>query len=285
MAFWQSRSRKPNVKDLVRQVKDEIGEDHTMAFAGSLAFSCLLSVFPLLLLIVSLLAAVRATDFLLTGLDQLSATIPADASSLIREQIIQLTTQQSGSVFTVSAIVAGGLALWGVSGAVRASMQALNVMYDLPEPRPFLARYAASLVLSLVVASILIIALTLVVAGADIASYLADQSGSLGVVFVAGWSVLQWPALVMLAGAGFGLLYRYSPAQRQTWRHVMPGAIFTTSVWVLFSIGFSIYIDNFSSYNATYGSIAGVIVLILYLYYSALVFLIGAQINQVLAER
>jgi membrane protein len=129
----------------------------------------------------------------------------------------------------------------------------------------------------------LIAALVLVVFGVQIANAVANAAG-LGSVFEQVWTIAQWPILLFFVLFAFALIY-YAPDVEQRFRWISPGAIFAVVVWLLFSLAFSFYVNNFGSYNATYGSLAGVMILLLYMYYSAFIMLVGAELNQVIEER
>jgi membrane protein len=174
------------------------------------------------------------------------------------------------------------LALWGVSGAFRSVMEAMNVMYEVEEDRPAWKQYAISILLSLGVAALILTALVLVVFGFDIGEAIANTVG-LGGVFEVVWKVAQWPVLVGIVLFAYALVYYYAPAVEQSFKFVSPGSIAAVAIWLLFSLAFSLYVNEFGSFGA-YGSLAGIIVLMLYIYYSSFIMLIGAQLNQVIEE-
>jgi membrane protein len=140
-----------------------------------------------------------------------------------------------------------------------------------------------SILLSLTVAVLLLGALVLVVFGERMGSAVAD-SVDLGSVFELVWSVVQWPILIFLVAFAFALVYYFAPDVEQRFRWVSPGSVVAVVLWVAFSLLFSLYVNNFSSYNATYGSLAGVAILMLNLYYTALIVLIGGELNQVIEQ-
>jgi membrane protein len=160
-------------------------------------------------------------------------------------------------------------------------MEAMNVMYEVEEARPFWKQALISVFLSLGVAALLLFALVLVVFGPEIGGAIADVVG-LGYVFQIAWNVVQWPVLLFLVVLAFALVYYYAPDVEQQFRWISPGSIVAVVAWLLFSLAFSLYVE-FGSFDA-YGSIAGIIILMLYIYYSAFIMLIGAQLNQVIEE-
>jgi membrane protein len=269
--------------DLLKRTKKEADEDHLAAFAGNLTYKGLFALFPLLVFLLSLLGLFGAPDLLDSLLIQASAVLPQDAVSLIEEQLVGLAQTKAQGAFTVSAIVAILLALWGVSGAFRSVMEAMNVMYEVEEERPLWKQYLISILLSLGVAALLLCSLGLIVFGPKIGSAIADVVG-LGYVFQIVWNIVQWPVLTGFVLFAFALVYYFAPDVEQRFKWVSPGSIITVAVWVLFSLLFSLYVNKFSSFNATYGSLAGIIVLMLYIYYSSFIMLIGAEMNQVIEE-
>ncbi len=259
----------------------EVSEDHVMAFAGNLTYKALFAIFPFFTFLLSLLGLFNATGLVNTMLNRLSGVLPSSATTFIENQLIPITRSQADSAFTIGAIVSILLALWGVSGAFRSVMEAMNVMYEVEEDRPFWKQYGISIFISLAVIVLMLTALAIVVFGSAFGGGLADAVG-LGSAFQAVWSVVQWPILACIVLFAFAVIYYFAPAAKQKWRWISPGSILAFVFWLAFSLLFSFYVGNFSSYNETYGSLAGVAILMLYLYYSAVIMLIGAEMNQVI---
>lgn len=269
--------------EFLKRTKQEADEDHLAAFAGNLTYKGLFALFPLFVFLLSLLGIFGAPDLLDSLLTQASNVLPQDAVSLIEEQLVGIAQAKAQGAFTVSAIVAILLALWGISGAFRSVMEAMNVMYEVEEERPFWKVYLISILLSLGVAALLIFSLVLIVFGPKIGGAVADVVG-LGYVFQLVWNIVQWPVLVGIVLFAFALVYYFAPDAEQRFKWITPGSIVAVVVWLLFSLLFSLYVNKFSSFNATYGSLAGIIVLMLYIYYSSFIMLLGAEMNQVIEE-
>lgn len=269
--------------DFFKLTYKEISEDHVMAFAGNLTYKGLFAVFPFFTFLLSLLGLFNATDLVNTMIDNLSGVVPQSATAFIEDQLLSITKSQASSAFTFGAIVSILLALWGVSGAFRSVMEAMNVMYAVEEDRPFWKVYGLSIFMSLAVVVLLLGALVLVVFGKPIGVTVADVVG-LGSVFATVWSIVQWPVVACVVLFTFSLIYYFAPAAKQRFRWISPGSLIAFVFWLAFSLLFSLYVSNFggSSYNETYGSLAGVIILLLYVYYSALIMLVGAEMNQVI---
>jgi membrane protein len=267
--------------DFFKLTYKEMSEDHVMAFAGNLTYKALFAVFPFFTFLLSLLGLFNATDLVNTMVDNLSGVVPQSATDFIEGQLLGITRTQADSAFTFGAIISILLALWGVSGAFRSVMEAMNVMYEVEEDRPFWKVYGLSIFMSLAAMVLLVSALVLVVFGESIGVTVADLVG-LGSVFATIWSIVQWPVVACVVLLAFALIYYFAPAAKQRFRWISPGSLLAFIFWLIFSLLFSLYTSIAGSYNETYGSLAGVIILMLYVYYSALIMLVGAEINQVI---
>lgn len=264
--------------DAVKKTFKELGTDHLAAFAGNLTYHTLLALFPFAIFVLSVLFVAGQEHLLLDGISSLKDTgaLSPSAANAITGQVEALSEGRDGALGL--GLVLGALtALWAVSGAFRSVMEAMNVMYEVEESRGLVKRYALSIALSIVIAALFIVALGLVVAGPTIAS-------QLGQVGEWAWLILQWPVLIAMVMLALAIMYYYAPDAEQQFRFISPGAIMATVMWLVFSLAFSAYVNNFGSYNKTYGTLAGVVVLLLYSYYTAFIFLFGAEANQVIEE-
>jgi membrane protein len=261
--------------DFFKLTYKEIDEDHVTAFAGNLTYKGVFAIFPFFTFLLSFLGLFNASDLVNVMVDKLSDVAPRSAREFVEGQLPSITQSQAESAFTFGAIISILLALWGVSGAFRSVMEAMNVMYEIEEDRPLWKVYGLSIFMWLAVVVLLVGGL--VIFGESIGVRVADLVG-LGSVFATIWSIVQWPvvALVVL----FALIYYVAPAAKQRFRWISPGSIL--AFWLIFSLLFSLYTSIAGSYNETYESLAGVIVLMFYDYYSALIMLIGAEITQVI---
>jgi membrane protein len=273
--------RRLGLAELLKRTAKEIREDHLAAFAGNLTYKGLFALFPFFVFLLSLLGLFGAPDLLQTLIEQARGVLPQGAIDFLESQLLGIAGNKAQGAFTVGALVSILLALWGVSGAFRSVMEAMNVMYEIEEARPFWKQLLISIFLSLGVAALLLFALVLVVFGPEIGGAVADVVG-LGYVFEVVWNVVQWPVLLFLVVLAFALVYYYAPDVEQRFRWISPGSIVAVVAWLLFSLAFSLYVE-FGSFDA-YGSIAGIIILMLYIYYSAFIMLVGAELNQVIEE-
>src|SRR5918998_3265561 len=266
--------------DFFKLTFKEVGEDHVSAFAGNLTYKALFAIFPFFTFLLSLLGLFGAQDVVNTMIDYLSNVLPQSAADFIGGQLRNIAESQAESTFTIGAIVSILLALWGVSGAFRSVMEAMNIMYEVDEDRPFWKKYGISIFISIAVIVLMLTAFGIVIFGSSFGGGLAQAIG-LGGVFRTAWSIVQWPIVACIVLFTFAVIYYFAPAAKQKFRWISPGAVLAFVFWLLFTLAFSFYVGRFGSgsYNETYGSLASVIILLLYIYYSAFIMLIGAEMN------
>src|SRR3569832_2219272 len=183
--------------DFLKLTYKEVSEDHVMAFAGNLTYKGLFAIFPFFTFLLSLLGIFNATGLVTTMINKLSGVVPESATKFIEDQLLGITQSQAESAFTFGAIISIALALWGVSGAFRSVMEAMNVMYEVEEDRPFWKVYGLSIFMSLAVTVLLVGALVLVIFGESIGVRVADLVG-VGAVFATLWSIVQWPVVALV---------------------------------------------------------------------------------------
>ena len=269
--------------DFFKLTFKEVGEDHVSAFAGNLTYKTLFAIFPFFTFLLSLLGLFNATGLVKDMIEYLSGVMPESATNFIGKQLLSITESQAENAFTLGAVISIALALWGVSGAFRSVMEAMNVMYEVEEDRPFWKVYGLSIFMSLAVVILMLCAFGIVIFGGSVGGGLAGAIG-LDRVFQMVWNIVQWPIVACIVLFTFALIYFFAPAAKQKFTWISPGAVLAFVFWLVFSLLFSFYVGNFGSgsYNETYGALAGVIILMLYVYYSAFIMLVGAEMNQVI---
>ena len=269
------------IVDFLKLTVKEANEDHLAAFAGNLTYKWLFALFPFMVFLLSLLGIFQATALVDVLLSRAAEAMPREVVDVIGGPIRQVTQSKATGGLGLGAAVSILFALWGVSGAFRSVMEAMNVIYEVKDERPLVKKYLISILLSLGSASLLIAALVLVVSGGQIGAGLADTIG-LGSGFRQAWSFAQWPILASVVLLAFALIYYYAPDVEQSFRYVSPGSILALILWLVFSLLFAFYVSNFGSYNKSFGALAGVAILMLYIYYTAYIVLLGGEMNQVI---
>ncbi|HEX6311372.1 MAG TPA: YihY/virulence factor BrkB family protein [Acidimicrobiia bacterium] len=257
-----------------RRAAGEVRDDNVTTIAASVAFYGMLAVFPALIAVVSVYGLVADPRDVRDQIESFTSALPDDASRLVTNQLDSIT-RESGNGLGVGVVLGILAALWTAAGGVGALVKGLNLVYDETETRPFWRRRGLALLLTLGGVVSVVVMLGLIVAAPPLIRRL-DASGFGSSVLVA----LRWPLLVLMILFGLALLYRYGPNRRGArWHWMSAGALVAALIWVLASIGFSIYVDRMGTYNETYGSLGAVIVLMLWLYIAAFAVLFGAELN------
>lgn len=259
---------------LGRRVYQQVWEDEILDRAAALSYYFLFALFPALLFLTALFGMLPAPGLMDGLMGYLDRVLPADAASLVHRTMGEVVVGAGRGLLSLGAV----LALWAASSGMASAMSALNVAYDVDDARPWWKRRAISIVLTVVFSLFTLTAVALLVFGPKLGRAAADALG-LGRAFALAWTLASWPVLMALTLIGIGLVYYLAPAVRQQWRWVTPGSVFALAVWIPVSLGLRSYVARFGNYNATYGSIGGVILLLLWLYLSSVVLLIGAEIN------
>lgn len=259
---------------VLRRAFAEARADDVPVLAGGVAFFAFLALFPALLAALNLYGLVADPSEVGEQVQQLTALLPRSAQSLI---VDQLAAVSAGSNRALGLGLAASLlaALWSASGGAMGLIRAVNTAYDEKEERGFLKLRAIALALTLGAFVFGLVAVALL----TVAPVVFDAVGLGGIGLFLG-QALRWALLVVLVVALLAVIYRVAPdrnAPKLRWAST--GAVVATALWLIVSVGFSLYVDNFGRYNKTYGSVAGVIVLLLWLYFTAYLVLIGAEIN------
>lgn len=262
--------------ELLKRTIKEFNKDDMTTYASALAYRGIFSLFPFLLFLIALLGLLDLENFFTWLREQVSLVLPPDALDLVNPVIDEMQDQKSG--FLSFGIL---VALWSASIGVRSLMNAMNKAYDVEEGRPAWKLMLLSVVYTIGLALILLSTAALMIIGPQVMEWLADQVGLKDIVVVL-WTWLRWPVVVVLMMLVVAVLYYVTPDVEQKFRFITPGSVLAVIVWIAASIGFGIYVQNFGDYDATYGSIGAVIVLLLYFYISAAVLLFGAEMNAVL---
>ena len=262
----------PGWRDILKRTLGQLKSDNVPIIAAGVAYYLFLALLPALAAVISVYGLVADPNDVSRQLDSLLGALPADAASFLQEQIETIVGTSSGGL-GLSVVVSVLLALWSASKGMQALVIALNVAYDEEETRKFvkLRGLALGLTVGLVVAS------AVLVGGMALIGALADRLGT-----AAAWAVtiLRWPVLALLLLGLLAVLYRHAPDRDPPkWRWVSPGALIAVVLWVLGSVAFNVYVTNFGSYNETYGTLAAAVLLLLWLYLSAYIIILGAEFD------
>ncbi|MBM6446710.1 YihY/virulence factor BrkB family protein [Pseudomonas mohnii] len=260
---------------MVRTVTEFVA-DEMSTYASALAYQMLFSLFPFILFLIALIGFLHLPDFFSWLRLQSELVLPPQALEQVNPVIDQLQ-QSKGGLLSVGIVIA----LWTASAGVRLMMSAMNAAYDVVEGRPAWKRFPLSIIYTVGVAGMLLIAAALMVLGPQVMSWIASQVG-LEYFIVTLWTIARWPVIVILLMVAVALIYYVMPDVKQEFRFITPGSVLAVVVWIIASLGFGFYVKEFANYNAMYGSIGAIIVLLLYFYISSAVLLLGAEMNAVI---
>ncbi len=262
---------------LGKRVNHQLEKDEVSVRAASLAYYFILAVFPALLFVISIVGffASANAQFQQELFTNMSRLLPGSASQLVQSTIHQVSVG-SGTWKVVAGILG---ALWAASNGVSAIMGSLNVAYEVKETRPWWKQKAIAVGLTFALAVLVIAALAITLFGGMAADYVGSHMG-LGGALVIAWRVVQWPVVLALMFGAFALTYYAAPNLKEPeWHWITPGSALGLIAWLVASIGFKIYLHFFNSYSKTYGSLGAVIILLVWLYITGYVILLGGEIN------
>jgi membrane protein len=258
-----------------RRTGKEFKADNLRDWAAALTYYGIQSIFPGLLVLVSLLGLIgrSATQPFVTGLTKIA---PANVRTIVLNAIHHLQSNHSAAgLLTVVSLVLG---LWSASNYVSGFMRASNAIYDVPEGRPAWKTYPIRLGVTVVMLVLLVASVLIVVVTGSLARRVGNGLG-IGSAAVTAWDIAKWPVLLIIVSIMFSILYWASPNARQSYRWVSPGGFIAVILWLIASGLFALYVANFAHYNKVYGSLGGIIVFLIWMWISNIAILFGAEFN------
>jgi len=263
-----------SVRDLTARVWDEIGRDEVMERAAALSYYFLFALFPALLFLVALLSYLPLQGVQERLLAYAREVMPPAAAMTLDKTLGEIVNARRGGLLSVGVLAT----LWASSNGMASIMSTLNAVWGVREGRPWWKRRLLAVALTLGFSIFVIAAMVLMVFGPKIGGLVANWFG-LGDVFTAAWNIASIPIVIACALIGIQLVYYLAPARARHWHWITPGAALALIAWLAMSFGLRIYVNHFGNYSATYGSIGGVILLMLWFYLSSVVFLVGAEVD------
>jgi membrane protein len=261
------------------ELRREWEADRITDVAAMMTYYAVFALFPMLVFVVMVSLMVVPAGWINDAVTMMASAMPPEVGKLIHEQVGRMASA-SGAGFAIGSAL---LALWGASRGAASLMVALDDVFEKKETRPWWRRQVTAVAATLVVALLLILAMTLLAAGPALGHAVADRIGG-GVAFDIAWGVSRWFLAAMLVMLTWAILYKWLPDTDAPFRVFTPGAIAGVILWFLATQGFGFYLERFASYEATYGTIASVIVFLFWLWLSNVALLMGAEIDDVLAE-
>ena len=258
---------------ITRTAKDSI-QDDIAGIAAQLSFYVFLSLFPALLFLVAMASFFPLYNFSDELMRLLGPIAPAAVLTLLQEQLAALSNSEDASLLSIGLL----MALWSSSAAMVSVIDSMDRAYDIDDSRPWWKRRLIAIALTIGLAAFILTSFALIVAGPWLADVLGRHLG-LPAVFTWAWKIVQWPIVFLLASTGFGLVYYLAPDAEQEWTWITPGALTATLLWLVASLMFRLYVVNFGNYEEAYGTLGAIILTLLWFYITALVMVLGAELN------
>ncbi|MFD2191974.1 YihY/virulence factor BrkB family protein [Pistricoccus aurantiacus] len=260
--------------DILWRVKDEISNDNVSIVAAGIAFYGLLAFVPAIVALMSIWALLFDPQQAMSQINSFSQVLPQEAADIIKQQA-QKASSQAGTGMSLAAIGGILLAIYSTSKGINALMEGLNIIYDEEETRGFIKRTFVKLVLTFGAILMTLITLATVVALPAVVDFLG-----LGDTLSTVVNLARWPILMVVLMIALAILYRYAPDRdKPRWQWLSVGSVVAILLWIIGSIGFSIYVRNFGSYNETYGALGAVVILLMWFWLSGFIILLGAELN------
>jgi membrane protein len=255
----------------------EMLDDNMMMVAQALAYATFFAIPSVLLVVIGLFTMIAEPATITNVVDHLGTVMPGQAKTLISDSVTRLGRQHQATV--IMTVVGLVLALWSTTGAMTSYMTAVNLAYDRKDRRNFLKKRLTALVMTAIIGAAFVLVAVLLIFGPTIEKYVGNALGIEGVLKWIWWSA-QWPILVAgLLAAFAALLYLGPDVDHPRWRFLTVGSALAVVIWLGVSLAFAVYTANFSSYNKTWGSLSAVIVMLTWLWLTALALLFGAEVN------
>jgi membrane protein len=272
-----------------KRVWQEIEEDHLFTWSAALAYSWLFALFPFLIFLMTLLPYLPA-DIKQHAPGEIKQTIeeifPSQAADTVwknvEPRLTKLLSDDEGQKQANLAprLISLGLALWAASGGMAMTMAALDMCYEVTRGRPFYFQRPLAIGVTVAVTTLVLMVVCMLPVGAFVHRWLASEYPSLkGTGLLLLFDVLRWSLGVLFLSAALSILYQKGPSIRRRWTWLSPGSVFCVVVWIGLGLAFKLYVTRYGKYNDTYGTVGGVVVLLLFFYIDAVVLLVGAQIN------
>lgn len=267
---------KPSLVAVLTRVRQQIGDDGLTDLAAALTYYAVLSIVPGLIVLISILGLLGPHTASEVA-DQAQAVAPGSSATFVHTLITQAQANKGGA--GLSAVLGIGVALWSASGYVAAFMRASNVVYGIGEGRPIWKTLPIRLGVTIAAVILLVLSAMIVVLSGPVAHQIGNLLG-LGDTTVLIWNIAKWPVLLILVSVLLALLFWASPNAKQGGvKWVSPGGVIAVLIWLIVSGLFAVYVSTFASYNKTYGSLAGVVIFLVWLWLSNLAILLGAEVN------
>jgi membrane protein len=260
--------------DLLKRTAKEAVADDVFDLAAQQAYYFFFALFPAILFVIAIASFFPLATLTSDVVAMLGQFVPQAVSDIVTQAMTSLSKQNSGGVLTFGFLIT----IWSSSGAMVSIITTLNAAYDVTESRPWWKTRVIAIGLTLSLAVFILVSMFLIIAGPTVAEHLAVRL-HLGPAFTWAWWILQWPVVFAFVATAIAVIYYFAPDVEQDWIWITPGSILATGLWIGISLALKLYYQMMPNANAAYGTIGGVMVLMLWFYVSGLALLLGAELN------
>jgi membrane protein len=268
-----------SLKGALERTYTDVQRNRTMQMAAALSYYFVLSLFPALIFLSAVVAFLPVPDLFGQVLSLMARFLPPDSMGLVRRVLADVITPNRGTFLSFGILGT----LWAASGGFSATIEALNVAYDVEDDRPFWKTRPLAIGLAVVIVALLLVALSVMIVGPRFGEWLADKV-HLSSVFVLVWPYIHWSIAVGFTILAVEALYFWAPNVKQRFLATLPGAVLAVACWIALSYFLGIYFRHFAHFNKTYGTLGAAVALMIWLYWTGFAMLVGAELNSELAK-
>ncbi|WP_018932544.1 YihY/virulence factor BrkB family protein [Gracilibacillus lacisalsi] len=262
----------------IKQLIERITRDDVPGLAAQLSYFFLLSLFPFMIFLITLVGYLPFDE--INVMNFVATYAPEEIVTMLNDNLGQIMNNRNGGLLSIGIIGT----LWSASNGINALVRSFNKAYNIEEERSFIVMRGISIILTIAMLLVIVVAFLLPIFGKMIGVYLFSFFG-LSQGFLDMWNTLRWVISSIIFFIVLTMLYRMAPSKRVYFKHVYIGAIFATICWQLTSLAFSYYVTSMGNYSATYGSLGGVIILMIWFYLSGMIIIVGGEINAQIEKR
>lgn len=267
------------IRQALARTYEDVNRNHTLQAAAALSYYFVLSLFPALILLSAVVAYLPVPNLFNQALDFMARFVPPDSMGIIKRVLADVISPNRGAFLSFGILGT----LWAASGGFAATIEALNMAYEVEETRPFWKTRPLAIGLTFLIGALLLLALAVMVVGPRFGEWLASKA-HVSHVFAVIWPYLHWTISVAFTVLAVEALYFLAPNVKQRFLATLPGAVLAVGCWIGLSYLLGIYFRSFANFNKTYGTLGAAVALMVWLYWTGFAMLVGAELNAELAK-
>lgn len=272
------RKKSQKISKFIKRLITKIMDNDVTGMAAQLAYFFLLSLFPLLIFITTLLPYTPLNQDDLFNI--IKGFAPEETFNMVRKTLDEVMVNRSGGLLSIGIIGT----IWSASNGMNGLMRSLNRAYNVEEGRPFILARGLAIILTIAMIFVFLLALLVPVFGKQLGMFMFSYVGYSS-EFLQIWGLIRWTLTPIILFIVFFIIYLLAPSTKVRFKTAAPGALFASLGWIIVSFGFSYYVSEFGNYTSTYGSLGAIIVLMLWFYLSAIIIMVGGELNSLIGEK